>query len=177
MVVLVVGIISGVAMLSLNVGGGERYLREESDRLAALLEQAANEAVMQNQEYGLKVTDKGYAFLCLDEAKQRWKPCTNNSSFREREMPEGLVIHLLREGKMTIPLQADKEKENSKSAGKDDEPRINPDVFLLSSGEASPASLEIQVIEKPELKSEIRIDEIGRVSREGEEPEDKKNAG
>lgn len=177
MVVLVVGIISGVAVLSFNVGGGERHLREESDRLLALLEQAANEAVMQNQEYGLKVTDKGYVFLCLDEVRQRWKPCTNDSGFREREMPDGLAIHLLREGKVTLPLQADEEKKDSKSTGKDEEPRINPDIFLLSSGEASAARLEIQVIEKPELKSEIQIDEIGRISREGDDLEGKKDAG
>lgn len=181
MVVLVVGIISGVAMLSLNPGGAERHLQEESDRLAALLAQASDEAVMQNQEYGLKITDKGYYFLCLDEVKQRWKSCPDTGSFRERELPEGLEIHLLRSGKMTLPLLANaKNDDENVRPDKDEEeegPRINPDVFLLSSGEASPASLEIQVTEKLELKSIIGIDAIGRVSREGDKPDADKRRG
>lgn len=173
MVVLIVGIISGVAMLSLNPGGAERHLQDESDRLAALITQAADEAVMQNQEYGLKVTDKGYYFLCLDEGRQRWKSCPESSIFRERELAEGLEIHVLRGGKITLPLLAnakgDTEGDARPSKSREDEgPRISPDIFLLSSGEASPSSLEIQVTEKPELKSEIDIDAIGRVSRTGD---------
>lgn len=173
MVVLVVGIISGIAMLSFNPGGAERHLQVESDRLVALMSQAADEAVMQNQEYGFKISDKGYYFLCLDEAKQRWKSCPGESSFRERELPDGLEIHLLREGKMILPLLANAKDDNASDAkarkDKEDEgPRITPDIFFLSSGEASPASLEIQVIEKPELKSEIKVDAIGRISRDSD---------
>lgn len=175
MVVLVVGVISGIAMLSFNPGGAERHLQLESDRLVALMSQAADEAVMQNQEYGFKISDKGYYFLCLDEAKQRWKSCPGESSFRERELPDGLEIHLLREGKMILPLLANAKDDNTDgnnasdanaSKSKEDEgPRITPDIFFLSSGEASTASLEIQVMEKPELKSEIKVDAIGRISR------------
>lgn len=186
MVVLVVGVISGIAMLSFNPGGAERHLQLESDRLVALMSQAADEAVMQNQEYGFKISDKGYYFLCLDEAKQRWKSCPGESSFRERELPDGLEIHLLREGKMILPLLANAKDDNASDAkaskDKEDEgPRITPDIFFLSSGEASTASLEIQVTEKPELKSEIKVDAIGRISRDSDtnnnndKAQDKKN--
>lgn len=185
MVVLVVGIISGVAMLSFNPGGAERHLQDESDRLVALMAQAADEAVMQNQEYGFKISDKGYYFLCLDEVKQRWKSCPSESIFRERELPDGLEMHLLHEGKMILPLLANAKSDNTDgnnasdakpSKDKEDEGlRISPDIFFLSSGEASPASLEIQVTEKPEIKSEIKVDTIGRISRDGDKIKDKKN--
>lgn len=171
-VVLVIGIMSGIVMLNINPGGAEHHLQEESDRLAMLMEQVASEAVMQNQEYGLHLTENGYEFLCLDEVKQRWKVCTDNSLSRERKMPEGLEIHLLRQYKLkALPVNMadgldrvrDKDnKDNSESVS------ITPDIFLLSSGEASAASLEIQVKEKPELRSEIRIDEIGRVSSDND---------
>jgi general secretion pathway protein H len=177
MVVLVVGIISGIVMLNLNFGGAERHLQDEADRLIELVTQAANEAVVQNQEYGLKLTTNGYFFLCLDEPSQRWKPCPQDSSFRQRELPEGLEIHLLRESKMLLPLStklgtdkpdAAEAKTVIEDSQKNDGPRITPDIFLLSSGEASAASLDIQVTDKPELKVEIKIDDIGRVSREGD---------
>lgn len=167
MVVLLVGVISGIAMLSLSPGGAERKLQDESDRLVTLLQQASDEAVMQNQEYGLKITDSGYLFLCLDEVKQRWNPCKNNQSFREHDMPEGLAIHVLREGRLTLPVSAENSDDSAEERQKG--PRINPDIFLLSSGEASPASLEIQVSDKPDIKQEIRIDELGRVHRDGDD--------
>ncbi|HEX6590709.1 MAG TPA: type II secretion system minor pseudopilin GspH [Moraxellaceae bacterium] len=177
MVVLLVGILSGIAMLGLNFGGAERQLQTESDRLATLIEQVGNEAVMQNQEYGLKLTGTGYLFLCLDEIKQRWKPCKGESSLRERELPAGLEIHLLREGKLNLPLAQDDDRKEDGTRDRDASPRIYPDILLLSSGEASAASVEILVTEKPELRSEIRVDDIGRVSRDGEDDKAVKKEG
>jgi general secretion pathway protein H len=167
MVVLLVGIISSVVMLNVGTGGAERHLREESDRLVALLGQAASEAVMQNQEYGLRLSEEGYTFLCLDEAKQRWAGCADNI-FRAREIPESLELRVLRQGpQKELPLAGDSDAAASTAAPRDGQEgqRITPDIFLLSSGEASAASLELRVKESPELRSEIRIDEIGRVSR------------
>jgi general secretion pathway protein H len=179
MVVLVVGIISSVVMLNVGTGGAERQLREESDRLFALLGQAGSEAVMQNQEFGLRVTDNGYTFLCLDEAKQRWAECRDNI-FRAREIPEGLELRLLRQGvQKELPLAESEPDATASSTAPREEAgqRITPDLFLLSSGEASAASLELRVQENPALRSEIRIDEIGRVSRAEAEGEEEVNAG
>ncbi len=168
LVVVLVGIISSIAMLGLSAGGDERRLRDESDRLATLLVQVGSEAVMQNQEYGLKIADDGYLFLCLDEIRQRWQACAGDASLQVHTMPEGLEIHLLRDSSLKLPLLAehDKDKDDTKEGE-----RIYPDILLLSSGEASASSLEIRVSEHPEIRSEIRIDELGRISRDSDEPE------
>lgn len=167
MVVLVVGILSSVVVLGIGSGGAGRHLPEEGQRLAALLEQAANEAVMQNQEYGLRVSDRGYGFLCLDEAKQRWGACADEI-FRERELPEGLELRLLSAGAIK-GLPAADEAAAAKAPARDEaaEGRLTPDLFLLSSGETSAASLEIRVSEEPEQRSEVSLDEVGRVTLEG----------
>lgn len=176
LVVVLVGIISSIAMLGLSAGGDERRLRNESDRLSTLLLQVASEAVMQNQEYGLRLTDTGYLFLCLDEVKQRWQACAGDASLKEHTMPEGMEVHLLRDSNLKLPLAKEDEKDTDKDSDK--EPRIYPDILLLSSGEASPASVEILLSEHPEIRSEIRIDELGRVSRDddGAESEEKADA-
>lgn len=174
MVVLLVGIISSVVVMSVNTSGPERALPEESQRLAALLEQAANEAVMQNQEYGLRVTGQGYVFLCLDEAKQRWTGCADDI-FRERELPDGLELRILRPGSIKeLPaMAAAREREAGTAARQRQEEeggegmRLTPDLFLLSSGESSAASLEIRVTDDPAARSEVSIDEVGRVSLDG----------
>ncbi|MCC2639269.1 MAG: ral secretion pathway protein GspH [Moraxellaceae bacterium] len=174
MVVLLVGILGSVVVLSVNTGGPERHLPEESSRLAALLEQAGNEAVMQNQEYGLRVTGQGYVFLCLDEVKQRWNPCADEV-FRERELPGGLELRLVKQGSIKeLPsLEAEDDAAASSAArqrAEEENPqlRVTPDIFMLSSGESSGASLEIRVVESPDLRSEVSIDEIGRVRVDGE---------
>lgn len=173
MVVLLVGIISSVVLLNVDTGGAGRQLREESNRLAALLEQAADEAVMQNQEYGLRLTEDGYVFLCLDEAKQRWGDCTD-SLFRARRLAEGLELRLLRESELKgLPAVA----EESTRQDRDEAARLSPDLFLLSSGEASAARLELRVQEQPELHHEIRIDAVGRVTVIDENGKEQGHAG
>lgn len=165
MVVLLVGVLSSVVMISLGAGGEERGLKEESDRLAVLVEQAAMEAVMQSQEMGLRLTGDGYTFLCLDEQKQQWGECAD-SIFRARVLPEHLELRLVQAADLR-GLQTEEEKPRRED--EDEGRRETPDIFLLSSGEASPASLEIRVREEPELRSELRIDTLGRVERLGED--------
>lgn len=171
MVVLIVGIISGVALLSLNPGGAERHLDDETDRLTALLEMVGNEAVMQNREYGLKLAGNGYAFLCFDETARKWTPCRDDDSLRPRELPDGLEIHLLRESSMHL---SSAKTGNDSSDSKE---RLEPDVLLLSSGEASPASVELHVTDKPSLRTEISLDAIGRVKRETDKMTENDHAG
>jgi general secretion pathway protein H len=175
MVVLLVGILSSVVMLSVGAGGAERHLREESDRLATLLEQAAMEAVMQNQEFGLRLADDGYAFLCLNEGKQEWDYC-QDSIFRERTLAEGLELRLLKQGDLKEVPRISDESEAPRRDGEEGL-RLTPDIFLLSSGEASAASLEIRVQETPELRSEISVDAIGRVQRSVNGDNDTAEAG
>lgn len=165
MVVLLVGILSGIALISLNPGGLDRRLRDEADRLAVLMEQASNEAVMQNQEYGLMLTGDGYVFLCLDEVKQRWRECEERA-FRRHALTDGLRLRVMREKRLTFTLS---EPEPEEGEEHDESPRLQPDLYFLSSGEASPATLEMVVREDPALRREISIDEIGRIARDDED--------
>jgi general secretion pathway protein H len=73
MVVLVlIGIITSFALLS--VGGGPRErLAEEGQRLAALVELHQQEAILSGEVRGIRFTRTGYAILSLDE-KGEWQP-------------------------------------------------------------------------------------------------------
>lgn len=161
MVVLVVGILSAVVLLGLNPGGPERRLNDEAERLASLLSLASSEAVMQNREYGLSLGEAGYRFICLDEKTQRWSPCAEDSLFREYELPEGLEVRVLSDRRLQLP--GARTSSQSLSLEEQKAAELQPDVLLLSSGEASPAELEIRVADDPSLRVEVRVDEIGRV--------------
>lgn len=161
MVVLLVGIISGVALLAFNPGGLDRQLKEESNRLAVVMEQAANEAVMQNREYGLQLLGNAYRFLCLNEEKQRWQPC-EEKLFQEHTLTEGIQLRVLRVREQTLALL--------ETDAQDDDSELNtkqqPDIYFLSSGEASPASIELEVSEEPTLRQVLVIDELGHIQDE-----------
>ncbi|MDP2227620.1 MAG: type II secretion system minor pseudopilin GspH [Moraxellaceae bacterium] len=177
MVVLVVGILSSIVLLNINLGGPERRMADETERLASVLSLAAEEAVMQNREYGLLLEEQAYHFLCFDEKKQKWRGCTE-TPFLSHDLPEGLELRLMSGQKLRLPqkkakqqLTLNPEKISAINAEggetlKDDmtAPVLEPDVLLLSSGEGIAVELQIRVRENPLQHTVIRLDEIGRVS-------------
>lgn len=160
MVVLLVGIISGIAMLGFNPGGLDRQMKEESVRLAVVMEQAANEAVMQNRELGLQLQGDSYRFLCLNEEKQHWDECVDKL-FKTHTLPVGIQIRVLKERQQTMTLSEDLTKTDS-----DILKRQQPDIYFLSSGEASPASIELEAEENNSLRQVLVVDELGRIRNE-----------
>lgn len=177
MVVLVVGILSAVVLLGLNPGGPERRLNDEAERLASLLSLASSEAVMQNREYGLHLEEDGYRFLCLDEKTLRWLECVGDSLLKRHVLPDGLEIKVLTGKRMTMPVPAPVAGAPAPADPAAGTQRLEPDVLLLSSGEASAAELEVRVKEEPSLRSKVTVDEIGRVKWGDQAEEDRAHAG
>lgn len=159
MVVLVVGILSSVVLLGLNPGGPERKLDDEAERLASLLALASSEAVMQNREFGVRVEEQAYHFLCMEGTAQHWKACTGDGLLKAHELPEGLELNVLSAGRVALPAASDGERPPLTEK----KPELLPDILLLSSGEASPTELEIRVADEPSQRVFISMDEVGRV--------------
>lgn len=177
MVVLVVGILSAIVLISLNPGGPERRLDDEAERLASLLSLASSEAVMQNREYGVRLEDDGYRFLCFDEGKQQWLECTGDSLFKRHILPEGLEVRVLSASRVKLPTTSVRAAAPGEDNAADGSDILFPDILLLSSGEASPAEVEIRVTEEPSLRKPITINEIGRVRWGDQVDEEDNHAG
>lgn len=120
MVVLVlIGIITSFALLS--VGGGPRErLAEEARRLAALVELHQQEAILSGEPRGIQFTRTGYAVLRQDE-KGAWQPPAAAETLIQHRLPDEIVLGLWVEGRPAA----------LKNAGK------LPQVLLLASGEAT----------------------------------------
>lgn len=133
-VMVLLGLLSGVAVFILGSGKLQRELDIESHRLHTLLRMASEEAILSNTEIGFLIDDEHYEFLEYDDEKQKW----NNSSvsvLKSRDLPEWLAPEFQREGQTKI-------------LGKDetnDEDSIKPDMMLLSSGEVTPFSITLRV--------------------------------
>jgi general secretion pathway protein H len=152
---VVVAIIGIMILASATLAFGDRaaeVLERESERLAALIRLAHEEAVLQSRERAVGFWRGGYAFLELDGGD--WRVLEEDSSLRPRELPEPMRVELLLEGIDTV-LSVN--------------PRSEPQAFLLSSGEATTFELRLELEDAtPWL---ITVDPLGEVeARRVEDP-------
>ncbi len=120
MVVLVlIGILSSFALLSVG-GGPKERLAEEAQRLAALVQLHQQEAILSGEPRGIRFSRAGYAILRQDE-KGAWQPPAAADTLIQHQLPDEIALGLWIEGR-PAPL---------KNPGK------QPQVLLLASGEAT----------------------------------------
>jgi general secretion pathway protein H len=118
MVVLVlIGIITSFAVLSVSGGSGQR-LAEEAQRLAKLIELHQQEAILSGELRGIRFNHAGYTILSLSEKGQWQTPAA--AALTQRQLPEDMTLDLWVEGR---PV-------NLKIASE-------PQVALLNSGEST----------------------------------------
>lgn len=132
MVVLVIlGTLIGLAVLSTGIAGPSRELRNEAERLSGLIGVLADEAVLDNREYGLWFDTASYQVLRYDSTKARWQAIDR----APHALPAWAVLTLELDG-TALKLPS--------AGGEDDEQKTSersPQVLILSSGELSPFRL------------------------------------
>lgn len=120
-VLALIGVILGFARLSLGGGAGAR-LEQDARTLAAALRLAQEEAVLDGRELGLCLAAEGYQFRRLVD--RRWQPLAPAGALRARRL-DGERLSLRIDGQpVAVPDRL----------GQVDRPQ----VFLLSTGEATP---------------------------------------
>lgn len=128
-----------------------------------LLELAAEEAQLKGIELGLRQTGEGFDFLAL-EPGGRWQSF-DGGPLRPREIAAPFYLELRVEGRLIAPAQVDRRKERmeseqaaqaaaeakpnddgqSKAEKENQENRVQPQVYLLSSGESTPFTLDLKL--------------------------------
>ncbi len=148
-VVLIIGIIITFAALSLGNRALDSQLDNEGERLHQLFALAAEDAEMQGLELGWRYTQDGYEFLALNDSGV-WEPF-GAGPLRGRPLPDVLYIDLSVEGR-TVPPSSPQDK------------TTEPQVLLLSSGDASPFRLDLHAHGyQPYIR--VEGDALGRLSK------------
>ncbi len=164
-VVVIIGITITFASLSLGSRAGEDRLATEADRLHALLVLAAEEAIVQGEQIGLLVASDGYAFYHLKDDK--WVGY-EQGSLRERRLPEGMSLSLSEEADDKINVIH--ATTGDRHAGQDNK-SVNPQIFMLSSGELTPFTLQLRAQHlKAHYQAEGDITGQIQMKRIGENP-------
>ena len=147
MVVLVLmGIIFSFAMLSL---GGDDYaelMELETHRMVTLLELASDEAVLRGDELAVLFSEDGYEFLVLNE--DRWEATGEDGLLKAYTLPPDVELRLEIEGEppilTAIAAANDADKEDQDKEDQDEEEQLQPQVFILSSGEMTPFTVILE---------------------------------
>jgi general secretion pathway protein H len=145
-VILIMGIMVGFAVLSM--GGREDLAAKEVKRLATLLQLAQEEALLEGKELGLRFDHQGYSFHALSAG--HWSQLTEDPMLKPRTLPEQMRLELTTEGKdYEFGPQGNLEGQDA------------PQVLILSSGETTPFSVELQAFDS--TRAELSVDETGRI--------------
>ena len=145
-VVVLIGVLSAVALLSVGAVGRKDPLEDEARRLNALLLFAAEEALMQARDLGLRLEPAGYRFLSYDPEAFLWEDLAADDLYKPRELPEDVYMELFLEEKEVVldtartprspGTESDEREKEEERAG---EPE--PQLLILSSGELTPFQL------------------------------------
>jgi general secretion pathway protein H len=157
-VLVILGSLIGIAVLSVGIAGPGRELHNEAERLAGLIGVLAEEAVLDNQEYGLLLSREAYQVLRYDSTKQAWQALSN----KPHQLPAWAQLSVELEG-AALELPAAEGEEPSKTT-------LVPQLLLLSSGEISPFRLLLGERRADGLRLQLVSDGFQLPKVESEQP-------
>lgn len=152
-VLVMVGIILGVAMISLGDGGRGDRIRQEGQRLAVLFNLLTQESVLNSAEYGVLLKPGGYSFFRFVDGN--WQPLQGDSLLAERNLPADMELALYMD-QVRVSLEPP-------FLNDDDEKKIKPQLIFFSSAERTPFELEVAYRDPPELRQRINAPLLGDV--------------
>lgn len=131
-VLVILAVIAATAVLSVGTLGSDEQIDKEARRLVALLQLAAEESLFSGRDLGLYLEEDRYRFYAYSRDSLLWETLGGDASFRERSLPEGLVLSLRVEDQDVDLTPAQSESE------------IQPQVAIFGSGEFTPFELLIE---------------------------------
>ncbi|MDM8350132.1 type II secretion system minor pseudopilin GspH [Pseudomonas sp. sp1636] len=139
-VIVIIGSLIGLAVLSTGIAGPARELRNEAERLAGLIGVLAEEAVLDNREYGLLLNAEGYRVLRYDPLSAHWQALAD----KPHRLPAWAELRVELEGEaLQLPQPAAEPRSAANPV---------PQLLLLSSGELSPFRLYLSERRKDGLR-------------------------
>ena len=128
-VIVIIGIITSMAVVSVRVLGGDHQLDEEARRLRAVLSQAREDAMLEGRDVGVRLDEAGYDFVRFDGRRNTWDLVVDDPLLRERRLPDGLRVGLrLEDRELQLKLRAIPTVEQQPL----------PQLMLLASGDLVP---------------------------------------
>ena len=145
-VVAIIGIFVGVVVLSTDLVSDERRLEQEARRLDTIVSYAADEALLQTQDFGILICEDSYHFFVYSYDVEDWIPY-DVRPFEPRRVGEDMLLALkLEDREIVLKTEAEafdpQRSEELTEQDLDDLP--DPQIVILSSGEVTPFQVEFK---------------------------------
>jgi len=141
-VLIIIGVMVGAATVSLKRDFTD-LLANDASRLKALVALGRDEALFQARSLGIRFYENGYDFVIRGEQQGTWV-ALQDKHFRRRKLGQGVELEIFRQN-TSIDLIS---KENK-----------TPQVFLLSTGEVTPFTIEL--VYPARAKLTLQVDGLG----------------
>ena len=92
-VLVLIGLITGMAMLSVGTADPRDQQKLEAERLVKLLELASQEAITRGDIIGVELFSQGYRFTVVQNNK--WQPETTDMVFKSRTLMPQMLLALV----------------------------------------------------------------------------------
>jgi len=133
LVIFIIGISSGLAMLSTGLFDRDRQLKNMAKQITRIVRLAGNEALLNQMDLGIAFYQRGFIFLRFG-SNNTWAPLTNNNLLQNYTLPARTQLTITIEGQ-NIALSSTI-------------PKI-PQIVISSAGELTPFTVGVAISQKP----------------------------
>lgn len=139
-VLVIVAVMAGLLVIGFK-DSPQRHLQREANDLAALINAAADEAVMHGLELGLVIDEHGYHFVFFDMEKKQWRPVAQGG-LAQHDFDKPYTVDVVLDNARI----KDSERQRVQAfTERSDDATTRPLVLILSSGEITPFTLTLGV--------------------------------
>ncbi|CAM3634918.1 type II secretion system minor pseudopilin GspH [Parendozoicomonas haliclonae] len=152
-VLLIIGLVVGLALVTPRSAGPGQQLQEESNRLQILIEQARERALMEDRELGFSLSGQfGYRWWVWSREQEIWQEL-EEQSFRTYKLPDGVLLN-------------DVSGKNSSTTGSRfiEEAKKTPSWVMYSDNQMTPFRLEFSLRDDDRRTMILESDGIGPVT-------------
>lgn len=165
-VVLLIAVIAGFAAFSLS-GDPHRTMETFAKRFTQQFELLAEESALSGNDYGLLVEKDSYRYVVWNQ--DRWYSPQDKEIAQSQAFPETISVDLFLEEESILSLISETTLlEDSNSEDNIEQEIDPPQILILSSGEVTPFSLQLEDRGSDEVLK-VDIDSFGRTSVERDE--------
>lgn len=176
-VISIIAISMGLIVISINPSDSKRDLAKEAKHFEQLLKLVIDEAIFKKQEIGLKVYDDHIEFLNFNQRSQTWgafsADSANSENYVDYTFPSFLDVRLEMEDveiflnpkdELESKISSINPLENFNQFEDEDEIKVEPDIYIFSSGELTAFDLEFRFKDIEDYVYVISANDIGVVS-------------
>jgi general secretion pathway protein H len=143
-VIVIVSILVTYSTLAIRGSSPEDLIKEEALRLQTLTQLVMEESILRGEEYGIEVFQDGYRFVRFSD--DQWVTLDDDRILRDRELPADIELEMrLEETDIVIGVVSDPMSDNEvelneteEVSSEEEQEKISPHIYILSSGEITP---------------------------------------